>query len=52
MAAVALVAALLTGCSTPDCACCKATTASTGAAAAKPAAAAQSLFDGKTPLAL
>ena len=48
MAAVALVAALLTGCSTPDCACCKSTTASTGAAAAKPAAAAQSLFDGKT----
>lgn len=48
MAAVALVAALLTGCSTPDCACCKSTTASTGAAAAKPAAAANSLFDGKT----
>ena len=48
MAAVALVAALLTGCSTPDCACCKSTTASTGAAAAKPAAAAKSLFDGKT----
>ena len=48
MAAASLVAALLTGCSTPDCACCKATTASTGAAAAKPAAAAQSLFDGKT----
>ncbi len=51
MAAASLVAALLTGCSTPDCACCKAkpgATASTGAAAAKPAAAAQSLFDGKT----
>jgi hypothetical protein len=48
MAAVALVAALLTGCSTPDCACCKSTTASTGAAAAKPAAAEKSLFDGKT----
>ena len=47
-AAVALVAALLTGCSTPDCACCKSTTASTGAAAAKPAAAEKSLFDGKT----
>ena len=50
-AAASLVAALLTGCSTPDCACCKAkpgATASTGAAAAKPAAAAQSLFDGKT----
>lgn len=51
MAAVSLVAALFTGCSTPDCACCKAkpgATASTGAAAAKPAAVAKSLFDGKT----
>ena len=51
MAAASLVAALLTGCSTPDCACCKAkpgATASTGAAAAKPAAAEKSLFDGKT----
>ena len=50
-AAASLVAALLTGCSTPDCACCKAkpgATASTGAAAAKPAAAEKSLFDGKT----
>ncbi len=44
MAAVSLVAALFTGCSTPDCACCKAKPGAT----ASTTAAAKSLFDGKT----